>query len=239
MNNLELRGVLNDNIRLCKDIRAKITHSRQQSFSELMGRREYEKCIREMRAMIKIVDDVLSDKEKIPRNTEHLMHAIAAVTNSPLKFATMYLTARVKNIELLRNYITTKHIRNVRKRRCRLKVFKPWDRDSAIYADYYGIRCEDCNSWCVRQHPTTSGLLECADCGNVQKIRGYPRCKSCQVPIYDDAIKKIFTTGSMTCPGCGEGLSLPDSMFSFLRKKKRKKKKKNGSGNKSNADKRQ
>ena len=215
MNNLELRGVLNDNIRLCKDIRAKITHSRQQSFSELMGRREYEKCIREMRAMIKIVDDVLSDKEKIPRNTEHLMHAIVAVTNSPLKFATMYLTARVKNTELLRKYVTTKHIRNVRRRRCRLKAFQPWSRDSAIYADYYGIPCKKCGSWCVTQHPTTAGQLACAECGHVQKERGYPRCRSCQMPVYDDAARRMIKTKRKVCDACGADMDIPDSLLSI------------------------
>ena len=215
MNNLELRAVLNENIRLCKDIRAKITHSRQQSFSELMGRREYEKCIREMRAMIKIVDDVLSDKEKVPRNTEHLMHAIAAVTNSPLKFATMYLTARVKNTELLRKYVTTKHIRNIRRRRCRLKAFQPWSRDSAIYADYYGIPCKKCGSWCVTQHATTAGQLACAECGHVQKERGYPRCRSCQMPVYDDAVRKMIRTKRKVCGACGADMDIPDSLLSI------------------------
>ena len=215
MHNLELRAVLNDTISLCKDIRSKVTSPGHPDYSDELGKQEYKKCIHEMSAMIGIVSDMISGKEKIPRNTEHLMHSVAAVTNSPLQFATMYLTARLKNNEYLRNYITTKHIRNVRRRRCRLKAFQPWNRDSAIYADYYGIPCKKCGSWCVTQHSTTGGLLSCAECGHVQKERGYPRCRSCQMPVYDDAARRMIKTKRKVCDACGADMDIPDSLLSI------------------------
>lgn len=94
-------------------------------------------------------------------------------------------------------------------------LMHPTDRDTAIFAGYWGVQHKACKGW--RVQPTNNLIfggrqVKCIDCDNLNKTALFKaqtliRCPECGFIFYDSILKKVRENEK--CPKCDIDIQLP------------------------------
>ena len=172
--------------------------------------KQYSNFISEIKTSVKIVRTTFDEKTKIPQNTHHIFKTCLAVEAGLFAACKAYMQQRLTLLNNLSTYITNKQANKFKDNQEPniLAIYKPKNRDEALYQDMYGVQCK-CKSWRVKEKIGGENNVECLDCDKVFSAKTLSNCKFCQTPLYDDIIKKIKKNGK--CPDCSHAVVLPES----------------------------
>ena len=93
-----------------------------------------------------------------------------------------------------------------------LPLLKPTTRDTAVFLDYFGVQCEECDSRRIRTKPDTKNV-ECYDCGKEFPAKTISKCRYCQMPLYKENLKHIADTKK--CNNCNTEIILPEELIAY------------------------
>lgn len=157
-------------------------------------------------------------KTKIPTNTE-LFLMVALITESSTNLAgKKFLETRLKKMEELGNFLTTKQVAKFRHgdKETKLAILQPHEREMAIFLDYLGVECKTCRSYKVRIHPTASHMSICLDCDEVAEIDTIGKCPSCFKPLFKEVLcKMIENKNRCVNENCNKIIDLPDKLVQY------------------------
>lgn len=183
---------------------------------------------------LSILADCFNEKLKVPMNTEHLLLFRAATESSVTYAATAFLEDRVKMMKAFKKLVTGKQINyfQTNEIKYQLPILKPKTRDEAIFQKYYGIQCEQCKSWRVKELTDTmenGNNLTCKDCQNTFKGYTVNKCRYCQIPFFKEELKHVVKTWQIDdaeypkgdksgghCPECNTLNHLPQSLIDLV-----------------------
>ena len=178
--------------------------------NNLLTEKQHTNFIEELKTTAMIVKTTFDGKTKVPQNTHHLFRACVAVEAGLFAACKAYMAQRTLLLNQNSNFITKKQTNKFRTNEEPdiLSIYKPKDRDEAIYQGNYGVQCK-CGSWRVKEKLGNEKKVQCIDCNVIFKGVTISHCKYCQTPFYDSVIKKIKNNGK--CPECKTATILPES----------------------------
>ena len=189
--------------------------------------RVWAELMRELTLTTELVGEAAKSRTKIPQRCHHLIKGILVTESSMLQASASLLEVRKKLLVKYGSYIgkkqAHKHIRG--KEPNQLEIFKPRNRDVAIFMGWYGTQCDSCSGWRMELSPESGapvGLIRCVDCSHFATLAkagaGAPQCRRCGTILWTDIIQKHArryrdcpTLAHMDCPGCGFDLEFPVS----------------------------
>lgn len=212
--NQEMIDIFNDIKEICNlgIDKAKST----KEFEELFDKKETREFYKQQRAFLSNCKDILDNKTKIPANTEILFIECVTMAEGGLNNAVkIFHKSRMSLLEdqgkkLLTAKQAAKYLNG--DKASKLPLLKPDSRDSAIFGKYFGVQCNKCKSWRVR-NKTDKNELECFDCGNEFLAKTVSKCTYCQIPLFKENLKHIVKTNK--CENCNTEITLPEELVEY------------------------
>jgi len=187
-------------------------------FETIFGQKETREFYRQTRSYITNCRYILDNKTKIPENTELLFLECVSTSKESLHVAVkIFHDSRMKLLEqqgkkLITAKQTSKYLHG--EKESKLPLLKPNTRDSAVFADYFGVQCEnsECKSWRVRQQADTQ-KIQCFDCGLLFNAKTISKCRYCQMPLFKENLQHIIKTNK--CENCNTDVILPEELVQY------------------------
>ena len=180
-------------------------------FKKELDIKNYAELIRDLKTAAKIADNDTNLKTKVPENATWIFKKSMEVTATLVKIGNAFLQTRIKLNDKYNYFLTTKQaVKFSRGKEPNiLPVFTPKNRDEAIFANWYGVKCK-CDSWRVQAAKTGgANKVECVDCGNKFEAKTLISCPKCYILLYD---RRLTQAKTGTCPGCKKPIDLPESV---------------------------
>lgn len=213
LNNNNMLVICDDIINICRYIKEKALDAKP--LENIFGEKEMKEFYKQRKSMMKNCKNVIDEKTKVPTNTElFLLESLSTVLGNTHKCAEVFQHVVMNHMEEQGKFLTSKQAHKYQNgdKQSKLNIFKPIERDSALFAEYTGIQCT-CESWRVRENPNTNSL-ECYDCEKVFPKQHIPKCNNCQIPLFKERIKHIVDTGK--CENCEYKVDLPDEIRQYV-----------------------
>jgi len=187
-------------------------------FEDIFGKKITREFYKQTMSIIENCKYAFDGKTKVPTNTEQvLLECIAVASGDLTDGGVMYMKARTKLLkEQKKNILTTKQLSRYQNgdKISDLYLLKPHSRDIAIFLDYLGIQCIECDSWRIRKKPDSSDV-ECYDCEKQFTSKTVTTCRYCQLPLYKEQLHHIIKTGR--CESCNTENHLPEELIEYAK----------------------
>jgi len=166
--------------------------------------------------ILKIDEDAIDEKTKIPGNTVHMLLQCLAVESSLTHGAEIFMRTRIKMMEDGKKFLTPKQATKFQRGEIKDQppILNPKNRELAIFLRYYGQQCSKCNSFCMKE--IIEGMktkVKCITCNNIEDPTTIAKCRCCQIPLYKENLQHIVKTGK--CENCNEETTLPEELVIY------------------------
>lgn len=166
--------------------------------------------------ILKIDEDAIDEKTKIPDNTVHMLLQCLAVESSLTHGAEIFMRTRIKMMEDVKKFLTPKQATKFQRGEIKDQppILNPKNRELAIFLRYYGQQCSKCNSFCMKE--IIEGMktkVKCITCNNIEDPTTIAKCRYCQIPLYKENLQHIVKTGK--CENCNEETTLPEELVLY------------------------
>ena len=188
---------------------------------EVVGDAQLTSFLKEFEKIGSIAANAANAKTKVPPNTHALFKRCLEVEAGLINAAKLFLQTKLVMLDNIRVFITKKQAQKFERgsEPAQISIFKPKDRDEAIFLSWYGIQCK-CGSWRVREHTSsTRNNLQCIDCN--LEFEGYTltHCSglgSCGKIWYLEELRHIVK--NKKCPACGKAVKqIPSHIKEYSR----------------------
>ena len=185
---------------------------------------ELDEFLRDSLTVSKVVKDAADNKTLISQNSQVMFRHILNTEVGMINIAKIYLTARIKLLDIVRNsFMSKKQVAKYRTGDIHnpLPILQPKNRDEAIFMGYYGVHCRQCKSWRVKPQTDANAVenLVCLNCNNSFQGLTISHCSgqgSCGALFYCEEIK--FIKKNKKCPDCGKSIPrIPQHMDNYCK----------------------
>jgi len=182
---------------------------------KLLTQKQIEILNHEWNTVLDIAEDCFNEKTKVPLNMQHILLEEAATASSITKAGKTFQILKLKEYDEFEKHITSKQIVKFQQGIIpeSLSLFKPDSRDTALFAKFSGIQCNNCKSWRVQDNNGKLTDLHCIDCDNSFTTRTINKCTYCQIPLYKERLIHILKT--KRCENCNAENILPEEIINY------------------------
>ena len=211
--NLQVRDVLAETRRILQIVEGALTRTgadgkAPQELAKLLGQKAVDDFCRGLVGQGTALLSLAANNKKVPTNGQHMFMDLFRLQSLLSDACILFAEARLRLVKEYKINLTKGHALAIMKKRVHPLpyIYRPKDRDAALFYGWTGGQCINCKSWCVQE---IAQGLECWDCKTQMPHQTRLACPDCWTPFYTDLIPKIRKSGH--CPHCEAVIILPAS----------------------------